>query len=78
MDEFCAAAKKEGYDGIEIWWPGDKKGQDELFAAVKKHSLDLGILLGGWQNDWKEHWDTFKKVTGAMCMKACWMINRKH
>lgn len=64
MDEFCAAAKKEGYDGIEIWWPGDKKGQDELFAAVKKHFLDLGILLGGWQSNWKEHLDTFKKVTG--------------
>ncbi|MBC7948315.1 MAG: sugar phosphate isomerase/epimerase [Chitinophagaceae bacterium] len=63
-DEFCAAAKKEGYDGIEVWWPGDKKGQDELFAALKKHSLELGILLGGWQTDWKEHLDTFKKVTG--------------
>lgn len=64
MDEFCAAAQKEGYDGIEIWWPGDKKGQDELFAATKKHLLDLGILLAGWQSDWKEHLDTFKKVVG--------------
>jgi sugar phosphate isomerase/epimerase len=64
MDEFCAAVKKEGYDGIEVWWPGDKKGQDELFTAVKKYSLDLGILLGGWQTDWKEHFDTFKKVAG--------------
>lgn len=62
MDEFCAAAKKEGYDGIEIWWPGSAKEQDELFAALKKHSLDLGILLGGWQSNWKEHLDTFKKV----------------
>ena len=35
-DQFCAAIKKEGYDGMEIWWPGDAKGQDELFAALKK------------------------------------------
>ncbi len=54
-DQFCAAAKKEGYDGIELWWPGDAKGQDELFAALKKHSLDVGFLCGGWQTDWKEH-----------------------
>ena len=64
-DQFCAAAKKEGYDGIEMWWPGDKKGQDELFAALKKHSLDVGFLCGGSQPDWKEHLETFKKATTA-------------
>ena len=31
LDEYCAKAKKEGYDGIEIWWPLEKKSQDELF-----------------------------------------------
>ena len=45
-DQFCAAAKKEGYDGIEIWWPGEKKDHDELFAALKKHSLEVGFLCG--------------------------------
>jgi len=62
-DQFCAAAKKEGYDGIEIWWPGDKKTHDELFAALKKHSLAAGFLCGGYQPDWKEHLETFKKAT---------------
>jgi len=62
-DQFCAAAKKEGYDGIEIWWPGDANAQQELFAALKKHSLDVGFLCGGWQPDWKEHFEFFKKVT---------------
>ena len=33
IDEYCAKVKKEGYDGIEIWWPAEKKDQDELFAA---------------------------------------------
>src|SRR5688500_9739484 len=48
-DQFCAAAKKEGYDGIEIWWPGDANLQQELFTALKKHSLDVGFLCGGYQ-----------------------------
>lgn len=64
-DQFCAAAKKEGYDGIEMWWPGDKKGQDDLFNALKKHSLDVGFLCGGSQTDWKEHLETFKNATTA-------------
>ena len=38
-DAFCAKVKKEGYDGIEIWWPADDK-KDELFAALKKHGLE--------------------------------------
>lgn len=25
LDEFCAKAAKEGYDGIEVWWPSEKK-----------------------------------------------------
>jgi len=64
-EQFCAAAKKEGYDGIEIWWPDDPKGQQELFAALKKHALSVGFLCGGWQPVFKEHFDFFKKVTTA-------------
>ena len=63
LDEFCAAAKKEGYDGVEIWWPNDARTQQEMFAAVQKHSLSLGIILGGWQQDYNEHLATFRKVT---------------
>lgn len=25
VEEYCEKVKKEGYDGIEIWWPGEKK-----------------------------------------------------
>jgi len=69
-DQFCAAAKKEGYDGMEVWWPADKKGQDELFAALKKYSLEVGFLCGGSQPDWKEHLETFKKATTAAATNA--------
>ena len=36
LEEYCTKVKKEGYDGIEIWWPLEKKDQDELFASLKR------------------------------------------
>jgi len=62
LDNFCSKAKKDGYDGIEIWWPGDKPKQDELFECVKRHQLDVGFLYGASQSNYQEHLDTFKKV----------------
>jgi sugar phosphate isomerase/epimerase len=65
IDEYCAKVKKEGYDGIEIWWPTEKPAQDELFAALKKYALEVGFLSAGSQSNYQEHFDTFKKMIGA-------------
>jgi sugar phosphate isomerase/epimerase len=65
LDEYCAKVKKEGYDGIEIWWPNDKHKQDELFAVLKKYNLEVGFLAAGSQSNYQEHFDTFKKMIGA-------------
>lgn len=71
LDEFCAKVKKEGYDGIEMWWPGEKKEQDELFAALKKHGLEIGFLVGSHQSNFQEHLDAFKKmIDGAASTKV--------
>ena len=64
-DEFCGKAKKEGYDGIEMWWPLAKKDQDDLFAALKKHGLAIGFLCGGSQPNAAEHLDFFKRMIDA-------------
>ena len=65
-DQFCAAAKKEGYDGVELWWPTDnKKAQDEMFAALKTHGLEVGFLCGGYQTNAQEHLDYYKKMIDA-------------
>lgn len=67
-DEFCAAAKKEGYDGIEVWWPGDKEAdQKALFDAVRKHNLAVGFLCGAHQVDPGAHFELFKKNLDAIC-----------
>lgn len=64
-DEFCAKAKKEGYDGIEIWWPMEQKAQDELFAALEKNNLEVGFLVGAYQTEYKEHLEYFKRMVDA-------------
>lgn len=65
VDEFCAKTKEEGYDGIEIWWPANKNDQDELFAALKKHNLEVGFVCGGPQYDPGELLNFFKEMTVA-------------
>ncbi|MEO8762781.1 MAG: TIM barrel protein [Ginsengibacter sp.] len=65
LDAYCDKVKKAGYDGIEIWWPMDKTNQDEMFSALKKHSLEVGFLCGAPQSNFNEHLQYFKKMTEA-------------
>lgn len=65
VDDYCNKVKKEGYDGIEIWWPMEQKGQDELFAALKKYSLAVGFLVGGADSNFQQHLDQFKRMIDA-------------
>lgn len=66
LDAFCAKVKKEGYDGIELWWPTDnRKAQDEMFAALETHGLEIGFLCGVSQTNPQEHLDFYKKMIDA-------------
>jgi len=65
IDEYCANVKKEGYDGIEIWWPVEQQAQEELFAALKKYSLQVGFLTAGYESLYSEHFATFTKMIDA-------------
>ena len=70
-DSFCAKVKKEGYDGIEVWWPGAAAQQDELFVALKKYGLEVGFLCGGHQSNAKEHLAAFRNhLSGAAFNKV--------
>lgn len=66
IDTYCAKVKQDGYDGIEMWWPGEKKDQEEVFAALKKYSLEAGFLFGASQNNPVEHLQTFKEHIQAI------------
>jgi sugar phosphate isomerase/epimerase len=65
LDAYCAKAKKEGYDGIEIWWPLEKKDQDELFSLLKKHDLEVGFLCAGSDSNYQKHFDQFTQMIDA-------------
>jgi sugar phosphate isomerase/epimerase len=66
VDAFCAKAKQAGYDGIEMWWPGNAAAQKELFDALQKHKLEIGFLTGGSDKDPAKHFQQFAEmVNGA-------------
>jgi sugar phosphate isomerase/epimerase len=65
VDAYCDKVKKAGYDGIEIWWPMEKAGQDEMFSALKRVGLEVGFLCGAQQSTYKEHLQYFKQMTEA-------------
>ena len=65
LDAYCDKVKKAGYDGIEIWWPMEKAGQDELFSTLKKYNLEVGFLCGAQQSNYSEHLQYFKLMTNA-------------
>ncbi|MEO8174687.1 MAG: sugar phosphate isomerase/epimerase, partial [Sediminibacterium sp.] len=60
MDAFCAKAKKAGYDGVELWWPGTEAAQREMLDALKKHQLEVGFLAGGSDQNHVKHFEQFK------------------
>ncbi len=62
LDELCSKIKKAGYEGLEYWWPTDEKERTELFAALKKHNLEIGFLCGGGSKNPVEHLAEFKKA----------------
>lgn len=65
LDALGAAAKKEGYDGLELWWPTTVEAQRETFATLKKHNLEVGFLCGGSQKEFTPHLDSFRKAIDA-------------
>lgn len=70
IDEYCAKVKKEGYDGIEIWWPLEKKDQDALFAALKLNQLEVGFLTAGHESNYEKNFASFKNMIAAAATNA--------
>jgi sugar phosphate isomerase/epimerase len=64
-DQYCAKVKKEGYDGIETWWPMKKEEQDELFTALKKYNLEVGFLTAGHESNFNDNFNSFKTMISA-------------
>jgi sugar phosphate isomerase/epimerase len=59
---FCTRAKSAGYDGFEIWVPGDAKSRDELVREADRNGLGYGFLAGGSDPDYAKHAEQFKSM----------------
>ncbi len=69
-DAFCTKIKAAGYDGLETSWPDDAKDREALFAALKKHNLDVGFLCGTGGINAEEHFNNFKKIVTAAAKQS--------
>src|SRR6478736_3575933 len=73
-EEFAAKAKSAGYDGVEVWFPGEEKGRSEFLAAMAKHGLPFGFVLGGSDQDPTKHLAQFKEsLNGAVKTKPLYV-----
>lgn len=59
---FCKKAREAGYDGIEVWWPGDPGDRQRLREALKEYGLKAGFLCGGSGADFRTNLEQYKRA----------------
>lgn len=60
-DAFCEKAKKAGYDGVEVWVPGEED-MPKFLEAAAKYGLAHSFLGGGWESDATKHLGQFEEM----------------
>jgi len=61
MEEFCIQAKKDRYDGIEVWAPKEASKQNTIRELANKYELKLGLLSGNWGTTFEDHLKAFEQ-----------------
>jgi sugar phosphate isomerase/epimerase len=64
-DSFFAKAKAAGYEGAELWCPGNDKERNEMAAAAQKHGMKLSLLFGAEDKNPQKNFEEFTKVMNA-------------
>ena len=54
-DDFARKSSEAGYDGVEVWVPGEARDRDSFLEAMQKHKLKFGLLAGGGDRDSVKH-----------------------
>lgn len=58
---FPAAAAADGYDGVELWWPADRRDQDGLGEAIAATGGALALLVTSPAGDPRAHGDEIER-----------------
>ena len=73
-DAFAAKSKEAGYDGAEVWVPGNEKGRAGFLEAMQKHGLAFGLLTGGSDANFEKHLPQFEtQLRNALEMKPLYV-----
>lgn len=73
-EAFAAKAKAAGYDGAEVWVPGDEKGRTDFQAAMQQQGLAYGLLCGGSDANFEKHLPQFEsQLRNALAMKPLYV-----
>ena len=74
LTSFCQKAKAAGYDGIEMWVPGNATQRDLLLKTVAQFDLKLGLLTGSGKSNFEEHRNEFRQqIDLAIAMKPIYI-----
>lgn len=68
LRDYITRVKKEGYDGIESWWPMEERELTELAGLLNENDLEAGFLCGAQDVNYAEHFNFFKKMVEAAAM----------
>jgi sugar phosphate isomerase/epimerase len=64
-NDFFYKVKALGYDGAEVWYPGEQKERAAFHDAIQKHGMKFGLLVGGSDKDPEKHLQQFKSGIDA-------------
>ncbi|MBD0830914.1 sugar phosphate isomerase/epimerase family protein [Aestuariibaculum sediminum] len=75
IDDYCKQVKKEGYDGIEEWFPRNEVDENALYEALDKYNLKLGVLAGSGGNTFDAHQKSYAENLQKVISKKPEFIN---
>jgi sugar phosphate isomerase/epimerase len=74
LNSFCEQVKTAGYDGIEMWVPGNAAQRELLLQSVARFDLKLGLLTGSGKSNFEEHRQDFKQqIDWAIAMNPVYI-----
>lgn len=74
IEDFCRKIKRQGYDGLEVWYPTTAEARERLVRATRENGLVFGLLAAGKDPGFAAHKDEFESsLKGAIAMQPIYI-----